>query len=307
MSIFMSDGSFRQRAKCSEEATEAARETRRLKVALQTYETLRQFEEALQRREEAMSRAYDDIPAEALPVRWTHHGSNQVVFRRSFIEVRDEPATNSVLRTRSQPPPDKSTLESALEAFGSDMRRSQHASSLLDRMEKSFREPSAPYPPYMEPTGARLNAGSWSHPECCARPCIRFMHGTCANGDDCKYCHLPHEEALVKLDKRQRRAWDSLSAQQQLTLIVPVLHLRAAVKELGAFLEPVLTLLEKELSGFEEPATIARFKHGLLQRALTRMKAARLVELIAYSEHFDTSFTEKLLTVFTRLRMEQGP
>jgi len=77
MSIFMSDGSFRQRAKCSEEATEAARETRRLKVALQTYETLRQFEEALQRREEAMSRAYDDIPAEALPVRWTHHGSNQ--------------------------------------------------------------------------------------------------------------------------------------------------------------------------------------------------------------------------------------
>eukprot|EP00439_Symbiodinium_sp_Y106_P033969 s2960_g4.t1 len=238
MSIFMSDGSFRQRAKCSEEATEAARETRRLKVALQTYETLRQFEEALQRREEAMSRAYDDIPAEALPVRWTHHGSNQfvssamqkIVFRRSFIEVRDEPATNSVLRTRSQPPPDKSTLESALEAFGSDMRRSQHASSLLDRMEKSFREPSAPYPPYMEPTGARLNAGSWSHPECCARPCIRFMHGTCANGDDCKYCHLPHEEALVKLDKRQRRAWDSLSAQQQLTLIVPVLHLRAAVK-----------------------------------------------------------------------------
>eukprot|EP00439_Symbiodinium_sp_Y106_P029777 s2960_g3.t1 len=52
---------------------------------------------------------------------------------------------------------------------------------------------------------------------------------------------------------------------------------------------------------------VVGFKHGLLQRALTRMKAARLVELIAYSEHFDTSFTEKLLTVFTRLRMEQGP
>ncbi|OLP78886.1 hypothetical protein AK812_SmicGene40890 [Symbiodinium microadriaticum] len=236
----------------------------------------------------------------------TTSAMQKVVFRRSFIEVRDEPPTNSVLRSRSHPPPDKSTLESAREAFGSDMRRSQHASSLLDRMEKSFSEPSAPNPLDMEPSGIRLNAGSWAHPECCARPCIRFMHGTCANGDDCKYCHLPHEEALVKLDKRQRPAWDSLSAQQQLTLIVPVLHLRAAVKELGAFLEPVLALLEKELSGLDEPATIARFKHGLLQRALTRMKAARLVELIVYSERFETSFTEKLLTVFTCLRMEQG-
>mmetsp|Transcript_8645 Transcript_8645/g.20549 ORF Transcript_8645/g.20549 Transcript_8645/m.20549 type:complete len:487 (-) Transcript_8645:7-1467(-) len=103
MSIFMSDGSFRQRAKCSEEATEAARETRRLKVALQTYETLRQFEETMQRREEAMSRAYDDIPAEALPARWTHLGSNASLGShgsdRRLANATSEPAIQTVTLT----------------------------------------------------------------------------------------------------------------------------------------------------------------------------------------------------------------
>lgn len=73
MSVFMSDGSYRQRAKCSEAATEAARESRRLKVSLQTFSTLNQFEETLQ----AHLRAVEDIPMEALPTRWTHHGSFQ--------------------------------------------------------------------------------------------------------------------------------------------------------------------------------------------------------------------------------------
>lgn len=74
MSVFMSDGSFRQRAKCSEAATEAARESRRLKVSLQTFDTLKQFEDTLQ----AQARSfYDEIPMEALPTRWTHHGAFQ--------------------------------------------------------------------------------------------------------------------------------------------------------------------------------------------------------------------------------------
>lgn len=74
MSFLISDGTFRQRASRSEAAAEAERDSRRLKVALQTFETLKQFEDTLQ----AQARSfYDEIPMEALPTRWTHHGSFQ--------------------------------------------------------------------------------------------------------------------------------------------------------------------------------------------------------------------------------------
>ena len=66
--MHLGDGSYRQRLLASEAATEAARESRRLRVALQTFETLRLFEDQAR---QAQDRAYDDIPSEALPMRWS--------------------------------------------------------------------------------------------------------------------------------------------------------------------------------------------------------------------------------------------
>lgn len=107
MSFLISDGSFRQRANRSEAAAEAERDSRRLKVALQTFETLKQFEDTLQ----AQARSfYDEIPSEALPTRWTHHGSFQgTSMGRNMVS---EPNLHTTLLThdgterdlRQQPP-----------------------------------------------------------------------------------------------------------------------------------------------------------------------------------------------------------
>ena len=69
------------------------------------------------------------------------------------------------------------------------------------------------------------------HPEGCARPCVRFMHGSCSNGSSCNYCHLEHAGSVVKLDKRQRHCWDALSEHQQLAILLPYLSARADSKD----------------------------------------------------------------------------
>ena len=38
------------------------------------------------------------------------------------------------------------------------------------------------------------NRGSMGHPSLCQRPCVYLMNGSpCRDGDDCGFCHMPHQ------------------------------------------------------------------------------------------------------------------
>ena len=95
--------------------------------------------------------------------------------------------------------------------------------------------------------------GSAGHPEVCQRPCLFFAQGDCQNGSSCGFCHLPHLQRPVHLDKRNRLQLQSLSHAEKLALLLPLLHEKAAAMafqyagkalELGGLLAELLQILE---------------------------------------------------------------
>eukprot|EP00440_Ansanella_granifera_P061159 gb/GFBE01066299.1/.p1 GENE.gb/GFBE01066299.1/~~gb/GFBE01066299.1/.p1 ORF type:complete len:300 (+),score=62.76 gb/GFBE01066299.1/:1-900(+) len=82
------------------------------------------------------------------------------------------------------------------------------------------------------PLEAAPNGGSVGHPEICRRPCMFLASGSCMNGFACGYCHLPHTEKPVHLDKRQRELITKLSRARMLELITRHVRARAAKKNM---------------------------------------------------------------------------
>lgn len=81
----MREGSFRQRAKRSEVLTQQLRAHRTKKLALQTQEALQAFEEKLTADQDAMTRAYDDIPTEASRLRSSRTAGSQLTSSRGRL------------------------------------------------------------------------------------------------------------------------------------------------------------------------------------------------------------------------------
>jgi len=67
------------------------------------------------------------------------------------------------------------------------------------------------------------NPGSVGHPELCPRPCLYFLSGSCTNGSECEFCHLPHPKRPAHLDKKHREMLKDLSAGECAALVFPVL------------------------------------------------------------------------------------
>lgn len=57
----------------------------------------------------------------------------------------------------------------------------------------------------------------------CTRPCLFFAAGECQSRQNCDFCHLPHTRRPTHLDKRNRELLRSLSSDEQVATILPIL------------------------------------------------------------------------------------
>eukprot|EP00928_Gymnodinium_smaydae_P095163 TRINITY_DN8138_c0_g2_i1.p1 TRINITY_DN8138_c0_g2~~TRINITY_DN8138_c0_g2_i1.p1 ORF type:complete len:476 (+),score=22.58 TRINITY_DN8138_c0_g2_i1:163-1428(+) len=70
------------------------------------------------------------------------------------------------------------------------------------------------------------NSGSLGHPELCGRPCIRIVTGSCFHGSSCGFCHLPHGERVVHLDRKKREMLKRMTLGKRVATILPVVRQR---------------------------------------------------------------------------------
>eukprot|EP00429_Kryptoperidinium_foliaceum_P048052 CAMPEP_0176120316 /NCGR_PEP_ID=MMETSP0120_2-20121206/60518_1 /TAXON_ID=160619 /ORGANISM="Kryptoperidinium foliaceum, Strain CCMP 1326" /LENGTH=334 /DNA_ID=CAMNT_0017454769 /DNA_START=85 /DNA_END=1091 /DNA_ORIENTATION=+ len=67
-------------------------------------------------------------------------------------------------------------------------------------------------------------AASVGHPYLCERPCIYFASGTCANGNACTFCHLPHSRKPGHLAKKHRERLQALPQSVATSVTLSVLQ-----------------------------------------------------------------------------------
>ncbi|CAJ1393747.1 unnamed protein product [Effrenium voratum] len=149
---------------------------------------------------------------------------------------------------------------------------------------------AAPVPVPSLPTAVETGAisatspGSRGHPELCRRPCLHFARGECPRGADCVYCHLPHPQRAVSLDKRMREWVTTLAPCNLLALVLP--RLRACVDAMpvdfteraGLCARAFLLALEQETARLGPP-TLVPESQKILKR-LNLMTLAMLMGLI---------------------------
>ena len=82
--------------------------------------------------------------------------------------------------------------------------------AVLGSMEKAQRSRSAPprWPSALPSEGSRLCKGE-AH---CSNVCRNFKRGKCADGVDCRFCHLPHPEESKRQPRGPRDTGSSRSA-----------------------------------------------------------------------------------------------
>lgn len=120
------------------------------------------------------------------------------------------------------------------------------------------------------PRGTEGSVGSVGHPEMCARPCMFFESGSCANGAACDFCHMEHATRPAKLDRWQRDALRAMSPERAKALILPVLWQRALEFDSSAATQQALSHLAAACSF--EPSTGEPLPRGETrqERALTK-------------------------------------
>jgi len=89
------------------------------------------------------------------------------------------------------------------------------------------------------------NPGSVGHPELCPRPCLYFVRGQCANGNNCDFCHLPHPKRPSHLDKRHREMLKRMPFAESVSVAMPVLREKARSLSLRNDVMELLDRLEE--------------------------------------------------------------
>jgi len=102
-----------------------------------------------------------------------------------------------------------------------------------------------------EPDTQCCNPGSSGHPELCSRKCLFFVSGCCTNGEDCKFCHMPHQKRPVRLDRMNRDLLRNMQFLERAVIIVPIL--KEKVHALGLCMDATMALeraIDLEHPGF---------------------------------------------------------
>jgi len=109
------------------------------------------------------------------------------------------------------------------------------------------------------------NPGSAGHPESCARRCIYFATGSCSNGLDCGYCHMPHRKRPCRLDRNNRNLLQGMSFTQRAVLILPLI--KEKMETLGLSVEAV-TVFEGLLASEAGPDAHVEIPQTKIRNAL---------------------------------------
>mmetsp|Transcript_69910 Transcript_69910/g.158667 ORF Transcript_69910/g.158667 Transcript_69910/m.158667 type:complete len:661 (+) Transcript_69910:40-2022(+) len=128
------------------------------------------------------------------------------------------------------------------------------------------------------------NEGSIGHPELCARPCLYFAKGECANGQECHFCHLPHPRRPVHPDKKNRQLLKEMSFEECLTVIFPVLKEKVATLGLGSDATRMITVFSTSMGAppqLNTPETpVAGRRKKQLQEFLRSMSLRSVMALL---------------------------
>jgi hypothetical protein len=144
---------------------------------------------------------------------------------------------------------------------------------------------------------AEPNFGSLGHPELCNRPCLFFAGGSCANGNDCTFCHLHHPGRQTHLDKRNRLAFMSMSLQLRKTIVWSALRSRARQFQILGLLTEILSFAEVALGEPVQEAVV----HARVFAALVSMSLTSLFSLLA--EYFSNEAdVDKLKSMIQEVR-----
>jgi hypothetical protein len=141
------------------------------------------------------------------------------------------------------------------------------------------------------------NAGSLGHPDFCARPCLYFAMGKCANGTSCEFCHLDHDRKDVHLDKRNRLSLGRLSFTERASFILPIIASRAQQLGLTQSLEGINQLqsqtAEQQSTEEQAAATALTSREGKKLRHILR--GLRVQELFRRLKAKDAPSSVQLL------------
>ncbi|CAJ1344072.1 unnamed protein product [Effrenium voratum] len=139
---------------------------------------------------------------------------------------------------------------------------------------------AAPAPAAVLALDKTKSSGNAGHPELCFKPCLFLRIGECPNGEECKFCHLPHPSP-AKLDKRMRETFRGLPQAEVLALLLP--HLRAknvtGAGRLLAEMEARLASLPHASCSMLPPRIVQ------LKRALGRLSFRQLMLLSPEGTH----------------------
>ena len=131
-------------------------------------------------------------------------------------------------------------------------------------------------------------AGSRGHPDLCRRPCLHLAVGACLHGEECLYCHQPHPERAVTLDKRQRLLLGNLPEADLLEMLVLAFEakLRGVAEPCAARIRAFLEVLERAAAGVPEGRRVAlqgrlQVDQRKLQQKLQQLSLANLFGVTA--------------------------
>eukprot|EP00928_Gymnodinium_smaydae_P067345 TRINITY_DN5030_c0_g4_i2.p1 TRINITY_DN5030_c0_g4~~TRINITY_DN5030_c0_g4_i2.p1 ORF type:complete len:179 (-),score=23.37 TRINITY_DN5030_c0_g4_i2:80-577(-) len=96
-------------------------------------------------------------------------------------------------------------------------------------------------------------SGSVGHPEICSRPCVRAAAGECDLGFSCGFCHMPHEKSGIHLDKKRRIAFKSMTYDERVSTILPLVRLKVVELQLdNDLLQDISDIIESlQLGNYE--------------------------------------------------------
>ena len=151
---------------------------------------------------------------------------------------------------------------------------------------------------------APMSRGSYGHPELCASPCIRAFYSKCTKGFLCEFCHLGHSKPKCKLNKHERRFFDSLDESDVLSVLLSLLREKCAklARPQQDVLRLVLAAVQHRIKSLAGP-------NPALQKPaapLRRFSLGRFFEVIQQCKQVDPSFKAEMkrLVVSARTSMQ---
>ncbi|CAE7937703.1 unnamed protein product [Symbiodinium sp. KB8] len=199
----------------------------------------------------------------------------QLDYRFTFIDVVECPLRRLRPRYDSLPPRLGTSSGIEADALWEQEQDAAYVKSLELQVRASPRLRAAP---------PRPSRGGWGHPEVCRRPCVLMQMGHCPKGEDCEYCHHPHETRPPKLDRHLRCQFLDLPRSEQLCILVRHLRQRAVDRQFLPEADAVLQAFEDEAKRQGCAVETGKARHRKLDRHLAKLKFGALASLATYQD-----------------------